>query len=143
MAEVQAETNGHKATGYPAALAGLQIDPDKLKLREHDEIEAFLTQRRGERVSLVAEWRSGSPPADVVIAGVWAHLRRTNPDATFEDAGEFDYTEIQAAVAATEALEAADVPVDPPTAPSGDATGSRSTGSASSRRSRTSAGTTG
>lgn len=137
MAQAKGETNGHVEL-----LAGLQIDPDKLKLREHDEIERFLSQRRGEPVSLVAEWRSGSPPADVVIAGVWMHLRRTNPDATFEDAGEYDYTQIQAAVEATEALEAADVAVDPPTVPDGDETGSSSTTLASSKRSRSSAPST-
>jgi hypothetical protein len=67
-----------------------KIDPGKLKLRELAEVERQVGRR------LAGELQSGELGMDTMQALLWVTLRKQDPAATFEQAGEYDLQELMA-----------------------------------------------
>lgn len=68
-----------------------KIDPGKLKLRELAEIEKLIGHK------IAGELQSGDLAIDTMQALLWNELRKIDPAATFEQAGEYDMATLQAA----------------------------------------------
>jgi hypothetical protein len=77
-------------------LRRVKIDPSRLKLRELAEIERLLDRK------LSTEFASGELSMDTMQALLWVELRRQDPAATFEQAGDYDFATLSAAVASDE-----------------------------------------
>jgi len=111
----------------PARLT--KIDPGKLKLRELADVERQVGRR------LAGELNSGELGMDTMQALLWVELRRHDPAATFEQAGEYDLETILAAFADDD--EPQDGSVDPtPATPSVPATSASSPAGGSSKPTR-------
>jgi hypothetical protein len=87
---------------------GPRINISTLKIRELVAIE----EKVGHKVA--REIATFDFSADTVQALVWVALRRDNPEATYEDAGELDFDQLMQAVEGPE-----DPEPDPPTGPGG------------------------
>lgn len=120
------------ATGLD--LAGVRLDTGKLKYREMAEIETHIGRR------IAGDLMTGILGADLLQTMLWFTLRRTDPDLTFEAVGQVDAEHVLPRLA-PEDLEGD--AVDPPKAPSGNATGAATPTPKSSKRSRASATSTG
>jgi hypothetical protein len=94
--------------GQEARPAGPRINISTIKIRELREIE----EKVGHKVS--REIAAFDFSADTVQALVWVALRRDNPEATYEDAGELNFDQLMQAVEGPE-----DEEPDPPTGPAG------------------------
>jgi hypothetical protein len=113
-----------------------RIDPRKLKLRELAEIEQTLGRKIGTEIS------SGDLGIDTMQALLWLELRKQDPAATFEDAGEYDLGQLSDAFV----VDDEDGSVDPTRTPlpaSDGATSDDSPGRGNSKGSRRSAVSTG
>lgn len=107
-----------------AALPGKldRIDPAKLKLRELAEVERQLGRK------LASELQTGELGMDTMQALLWLQLRRLNPAASFEQAGEYDLETLMGLFADEDEDEAEGDVVDPSSRPPSAANGSRSSG---------------
>ena len=95
------------------------INPGKVKLRELAEIERLVGHKIGE------ELQTGDLSIDTMQALVWNELRKHDPAATFEQAGEFD---METLLAAFEPEEDEAAPLDPPSPPPSAASASSTNG---------------
>jgi hypothetical protein len=78
-------------------LRRVKIDPGKLKIRELAEIERQVGRK------LSSEFAAGELGMDTMQALLWMGLRRQDPTATFEQAGEYDFDALSSAMADDEA----------------------------------------
>jgi hypothetical protein len=87
-----------------------KIDPGKLKLRELGEVEKLIGRR------IAGELQSGDLGMDAMQALLWVELRKHDPAATFEQAGEYDLATLMDLFADADD-EAEGEPVDPTNPP--------------------------
>jgi hypothetical protein len=139
--KAKAETNGHgQVNGLVDAsvdLAGVRIDPDKLKIRELVEIEKLL----GRKVAV--DMMTGEIGADLMQALLWIGLRRKHPQVTFEQAGEFDFDQVTDLLGADDEEPVEGDAVDPQPVPNAVESNAGPPASKPSKRSRSSATSTG
>jgi hypothetical protein len=101
-----------------------KIDPARLKLRELAEVEKLLGRR------IAGELQSGDLGMDTMQGLVWVELRRQDPAATFEQAGEYDLGTLFDAFADDDEAEAGPLdPTRPPSPASSDSSGNGATSS--------------
>lgn len=96
----------HAAPDGPAKPAFKPIAIQKLKLNELLAIEGKV----GRRISV--ELATFDLGMDTIIGLVWIAMRRENPDATFEEAGEVDFDTMMNAIEGPD-----EEPGPPPTPP--------------------------
>jgi hypothetical protein len=103
----------------PAKLQ--KIDPAKFKLAELAEVERQIGRK------LAGEMQTGELGMDTMAGLLWIELRRHDPQATFEQAGDYDLETLMGLFADDD--EPADDAVDPTASlPSSAANGSSSNG---------------
>jgi hypothetical protein len=106
----------------PAKLQ--KIDPAKFKLAELAEVERQIGRK------LAGEMQTGELGMDTMAGLRWIELRRHDPQATFEQAGEYD---LETLMGLFEDDEAEGDVVDPTNPPSSAGNGSSSNGELSSK----------
>lgn len=100
------------------------INPGKLKLRELAEVEKLLGRK------IAGELQSGDLGIDTMQALLWVELRKHDPAATFEQAGEYD---LETLMDAFEPEDDEGEPVDPTSRPSSAASVSSSNSAPTSK----------
>jgi hypothetical protein len=136
VTEVKAESNG-QVTAHgngQVDLAGVKLDPTKLKIRELVEIETQLGRRVAE------DMMTGMVGADFMQALLWIALKRLNSQITFDEAGEYDFAQVTNLLADAEDDQPVEGDaVDPPHPQSGSVSSAASPAPASSSPSPSSA----
>lgn len=84
-----------------------KIDPGEILLEELAEVERVIGRKLGREIL------TGDLGMDTMQALVWVSMRRTNPDATFEQAGKYDLMTLTAMFEDEEVAAEPDPPVTP------------------------------
>jgi hypothetical protein len=112
-----------------------KIDPGKLKLRELAEVEKLVGRK------IAGELQTLDLGIDTMQALLWVELRKQHPEATFEQAGEYDLETLMDAFADDDEPEGEALdPTRPPPSADGGVSGNGATPSAVRQPSTTSGG---